>query len=250
MKCLLWFQKLPDTIFCADSLSGFRHILGQSGVKNSIPEIKSEGVIDSEIKAVKEIFEAEDPYNVVNEGKLLCPNWTSYDDVLLETLVAFESRGNTPEKVQSWEGKDYKSLCEEKIHHEAGNFLEGESYYLKKILETTPKTSGQLTYSTEKVEINSVLPEQEMKETVRTGSRVRKRLFKAEEKDGDSNKILKRFRLCDIYLHLFDRDPIEAHRAENDALNLMQCIVAKSPRFLEWVDQTAKPLNTVKSLLS
>ncbi|CAH0717992.1 unnamed protein product, partial [Brenthis ino] len=52
-----------------------------------------------------------------------------------------------------------------------------------------------------------------------------------------NNKPKESYKLKNIYKRLLDRSPREAHRAENDCLMMLECSVALSKDFVQWVDK-------------
>ncbi|XP_021917815.1 three-prime repair exonuclease 1 isoform X2 [Zootermopsis nevadensis] len=59
---------------------------------------------------------------------------------------------------------------------------------------------------------------------------------------------LSSFKLDDVYRFLLKRDPVNSHYAENDALNLLECIVALGNGFMEWADENAIQFNSIKEM--
>uniref|UniRef100_A0A1B6EAM9 Exonuclease domain-containing protein n=2 Tax=Clastoptera arizonana TaxID=38151 RepID=A0A1B6EAM9_9HEMI len=76
---------------------------------------------------------------------------------------------------------------------------------------------------------------------------VRKLNFNTPELE---NKITfpKSYKLIDIFENLFNKPMYNAHRAETDALALLECITASGPDFLNWIDFNCKNFNSVKKM--
>jgi hypothetical protein len=75
----------------------------------------------------------------------------------------------------------------------------------------------------------------------------RKRLnFFSEKKS--QNVAASRFRLDDVYRFLLKKDPVSSHRAEQDALNLLECIVKMGQTFTDWVDENAVQFSSIKRM--
>ncbi|XP_047114780.1 uncharacterized protein LOC124795040 [Schistocerca piceifrons] len=82
----------------------------------------------------------------------------------------------------------------------------------------------------------------------KTSSKVRKRLFDETNTHETESKVLKRFRLGDVYEFLLGKKPENCHHAEGDTLSLLQCIVTKGSEFLEWTDNNAKLFSKIQKL--
>jgi hypothetical protein len=75
----------------------------------------------------------------------------------------------------------------------------------------------------------------------------RKRLnFFSEKKS--QNVAASRFGLGDVYRFLLKKDPVNSHRAEQDALNLLECIVKMGQTFTDWVDENAVQFSSIKRM--
>jgi hypothetical protein len=75
--------------------------------------------------------------------------------------------------------------------------------------------------------------------------RARKRLNFSSKKKPD---MLHSFKLDDVYKFILKRDRMNGHAAENDALDLLECIVALGHSFTEWVDENAVQFNSIKRM--
>jgi hypothetical protein len=75
---------------------------------------------------------------------------------------------------------------------------------------------------------------------------VRRRLNFLSEKR--SQNVPGRFRLHDVYRFLLKKDPASSHCAEQDALNLLECIVKMGQSFTDWVDENAVQFNSIKKM--
>lgn len=58
---------------------------------------------------------------------------------------------------------------------------------------------------------------------------VRKKLFKGQGKPTS-------YKLTDLYTHIHGREPEHGHRAENDTIALLECIVSMAKEFLPWIE--------------
>lgn len=56
------------------------------------------------------------------------------------------------------------------------------------------------------------------------------------------------YKLKNIYKRLLDRSPREAHRAENDCLMMLECSVALSKDFVQWVDKNNCRFSDIKPM--
>lgn len=87
---------------------------------------------------------------------------------------------------------------------------------------------------------------------VRVGSKSKRALFPSNEKNGvpSPTPAKKRvsFKLVDIYTRLHGVEPAVAHNAEEDAANLMKCVLASKDLFIERAEKLAKDFMAVKPL--
>ena len=116
----------------------------------------------------------------------------------------------------------------------------------RSIQETIEKTP---IHSIQQIERKSNIGVDTPTKGKRTGeflaSKARKKLNFSPEKDG--NLIgPKSFKLGDLYRFILKREPKDCHRAENDCLILLECIVGMQENFLQWADNHAVQLNTIK----
>ncbi|KAJ2941937.1 hypothetical protein O0L34_g10755 [Tuta absoluta] len=56
------------------------------------------------------------------------------------------------------------------------------------------------------------------------------------------------FKLVSVYKRLLNKDGTNAHRAENDCLILLECVVAIKDRFLPWADKNSQLLSKIRPL--
>jgi hypothetical protein len=75
--------------------------------------------------------------------------------------------------------------------------------------------------------------------------RARKQLTFSSKK---SQNLPRSYKLKDVYRLLLKREPAGRHSAENDALNLLECIVALGQTFVDWVDENAVQFNSIKMM--
>lgn len=64
-----------------------------------------------------------------------------------------------------------------------------------------------------------------------------------------SPNVTRSYKLQDVYRLLLKREPINTHSAENDALSLLECIVALGQSFIDWVDENAVQFNSIKKVV-
>jgi hypothetical protein len=124
---------------------------------------------------------------------------------------------------------------------------------LQNILEKTPDhpitVGGKHPYQapgdmTQRVETPRSI--QGNKSCLSSSHQVRKRLSFFSEKS--SQNVPRRFRLHDVYRFLLKKDPVDSHCAEQDALNLLECIVKMGHSFTDWVDKNAVQFNSIKKM--
>jgi hypothetical protein len=63
-----------------------------------------------------------------------------------------------------------------------------------------------------------------------------------------SQNVSRRYKLSDVYRLLLKKECVNSHSAENDALNLLECIVALGQNFTDWVDENAVQFNSIKKM--
>lgn len=61
-------------------------------------------------------------------------------------------------------------------------------------------------------------------------------------------KPIEKYKLKDIYERLLNRPAIEAHRAENDCILALECSVALSKEFVDWVDVNSVLFSEIKPM--
>lgn len=84
------------------------------------------------------------------------------------------------------------------------------------------------------------------KRCLNSSHQIRKKLSFSLEKS--SQNVPRRFRLHDMYRFLLKKDPVDTHCAEQDALNLLECIVKMGQSFTDWVDKNAVQFNSIKKM--
>lgn len=65
------------------------------------------------------------------------------------------------------------------------------------------------------------------------------------------NKTTKKreFTLTGLYKRLLDKDAVNAHRAEDDCVILIECVLALRDEFLAWADESCKTIHQIKPLI-
>lgn len=69
----------------------------------------------------------------------------------------------------------------------------------------------------------------------------------------NGSKIMKQaypvsYQLKDVYAFLHEKSLVDAHRAENDTVALLSCIMKCKEEFFEWMDKNAKLLNKIEPM--
>lgn len=84
----------------------------------------------------------------------------------------------------------------------------------------------------------------------RVGSKSKRALFPSIQKSDVPTPAKKRisFKLVDIYTRLHGVGPAVAHNAEEDAANLLKCVIADKEKFIEKAEKMAKDFMAVKPL--
>jgi hypothetical protein len=131
--------------------------------------------------------------------------------------------------------------------------MKNEVSMLQNILEKTPdrpiavrgkhpyQAAGNMT-----PRVDSPRSIQGRKSCLNSSHKIRKRLSFSSEKT--SQNVARTFRLHDVYRFLLKKDPLDSHRAEQDALNLLECIVKMGQSFTDWVDKNAVQFNRIKKM--
>jgi hypothetical protein len=162
--------------------------------------------------------------------------------------------------VDTVEGRLMKDECKEVISGSPEKVKEGspmgnEVSVCQKVLEMTPPRSisvrGKYSYPPGG-DSSNITPQAETSGNVtgtghhkNTVCHVRKKLPFSSDK---SQNVTRRYRLQDVYRLLLKREPVNIHSAENDALSLLQCIVAFGKSFVDWVDENAVQFNSIKKV--
>jgi hypothetical protein len=252
---------------CADSLPGFRKLLqAYSGVSlngSSLPQDKrstNQGCqesVDSAVElgvyelhlsdydealcSVLEAVEA-DPLsqsnytkNVISDDKAALP-WSATDTV--KTVTAKDEYkviiSSSPEVVKKKTGVTVSRKALEKTPDRPSN-VEGK-YPYSAAGDSCATPPGVETLGSIKGKRNGL----------NISLQARKRLNFSSNPESQNKP--KSFKLDDVYRFLLKRDPVNSHCAENDALNLLECIVALGHTFVEWLDKNAIQFNSVKKM--
>lgn len=135
------------------------------------------------------------------------------------------------------------------------NPMGSEVSVCQKVLETTPPhpISGRGKYSYPVGgDRSDITPQAETSGNAReirhygnVACRARKQLNFLSKK---SQNVPRTYKLQDVYRFLLNREPLNMHSAENDALNLLECIVALGQSFTDWVDENAVHFNSIKKM--
>lgn len=203
---------------CADSLPAFKKLFSPSS-PNILKDIQ--------------------PLDKKKEEKKdeVASNWDSdeYDELLMSATLEAEHLDTENDVVVNIILQENKRPC-------------GNGEWQRQINESTPSRSTRMSTTQisrkSRASCDITPPSTPIKsETTKTGLSAKKKLpFKT------SNDLPKSFKLIDVYEHLTKKPLSGAHRAENDALALLECMTAIGPTFLDWVDINSKPFNSVKKL--
>jgi hypothetical protein len=175
-------------------------------------------------------------------------NDVSFDDI--DDLICSYAVDTVEGRLMKNEYKEVISGSPEKVKE--GSPVGNEVSVCQKVLERTPPCPISVTekYSCPSGgDRSDITPQAETSGSV-TGTRrhknivCRKLLFSTNK----SQNVTRRYRLEDVYRLLLKREPVNLHSAENDALCLLECIVALGQSFVDWVDENAVQFNSIKKV--
>lgn len=277
--CLL--QELPAHIVCADSLSGFRKLLRTTkhveGCSNKPTTTEPSSILcDVEPLSNGNLKDMKNTNDTCAEFVSPALEWekselylNDYDEALCLLLEAAEmlpvSERNLGDVtflddadddlccavVDTVERMEIPDECKV-IILDSPAVKKNEVRVLQNSLEKTPDrpvtVRGKRPYQaprdvTQRVETPRSI--QASKSCLNSSHQVRKRLSFSSER---SLQIVPRFRLDDVYRFLLRKDPVNSHCAEQDALNLLECIVKMGQSFTDWVDKNAVQFNNIKKM--
>lgn len=204
------FQSLPEDLFCADTLVGFRDVL------KSLPEVHST-VLRSDTDSLLS------------------------DIKPLGTLNNVLPKHSNHESKSDWSNEDFDSELQkvveiaERVSREHDNFnikevqskLNFEVDKIRKINETTP--------------IRKLPPRTDQSETSKGECHARRKIL-------TENQPKIQYNLKSLYERLTKKELVNAHRAETDALALLECVSAVGRPILEWADRNRVPFRSIKKM--
>ncbi|XP_069686338.1 uncharacterized protein [Periplaneta americana] len=151
------------------------------------------------------------------------------------------NESTTVEKIKTNHENHESSSFEQTPERGGTNVVqEAEGGSLQEKLEKTPDHSIQKdkTFKTPKTEKNK-------RGRVNVTCYARKRLNFSFEKVTDAPNS---YKLGDLYRFLAKKEPTNCHRAEGDALTLLQCVIGMGDRFTDWADKNAIQFNSVQKM--
>jgi hypothetical protein len=265
------FQALPDHIVCADSLPGFRKLLQttrQVEGCNDRPTATESSSISHHIQPLCSDMKTTD---------YACPKPTSptlgcqkkelysndYDEALcllfetVETLPVSEYFDDADDDlccaaVDTVERMDLPEECKV-INLDSPAVKKNEVNLLQNVLEKTPDRPITVGRKYPYEAAGNITPRVQTprsingnKSCLNSSHQVRKRLSFFSEKK--SQNAASGFRLDDVYRFLLKKDAVNSHRAEQDALNLLECIVKMGQSFTDWVDENAVQFSSIEKM--
>lgn len=175
----------------------------------------------------------------------------SFDEI--DDLICSFAVDTVEGKVVKDEYKEVISSSPEKIKE--GSLMGNEVSVCQKVHERTPphpiSVREKFSYPTGG-DRSDITPQAENCGNV-TGTRHHKNTVCSARKKlpFSSNKrqnVTMSYKLNDVYRLLLKREPANIHCAENDALNLLECIVELGQSFIDWVDENAVQFNSIKKV--
>jgi hypothetical protein len=273
-------QALPAHVMCADSLPGFqkllqttKHVEGCStnpttiepssilcqplsngnlqdmkttnqacseSISPTLEWEKSELYLNDYDEALCLLLEAAEPLPVPEHNLGGVTIFDDADDDLCCAAVDLVERMEIPDESKV-------------ISLDSPAVMKNEVSMLQNILEKTPDrpiaVRGKHPYqaasnTTPRVETPRSI--QGSKNCLNRPHEIRKRLSFSSEKT--SQKVRRTFKLHDVYRFLLKKDPVDSHHAEQDALNLLECIVKMGQSFTDWVDKNAVQFSSIKKM--
>lgn len=203
-RIICLFQSLPEDVFCADTIVGFRDVLKSPEAHSTVQQ-----------------SDTDSPFSGINPlGTMNHPNHASKSD---------------------WSNEDFDSellkVAEiaERVSSEHNNFnidevqskLNLEVDKIRKINETTPNRKP--------------IPKPYQSETANGECHAKRKILKVKHP-----KI--QYNLKSLYERLTKKELVNAHRAETDALALLECVTAVGRPILEWADKNRVPLRSIKKM--
>ena len=178
-------------------------------------------------------------------------NDVCFDDV--DDLICSYAVDTVEGRLTKNEYKEVISGSPEKVKE--GSPMGIEVSVCQKVLEMTPPRpiSVRQKYSYPSGgDSSDITPQAETSGNV-TGTRHHKNIVcharkKLPFSSDESQNVTRRYRLQDVYRLLLKREPVNMHSAENDALSLLECIVALGQSFIDWVDENAVQFNSIKKV--
>jgi hypothetical protein len=178
-------------------------------------------------------------------------NYVCFDDI--DDLICSYAVDTVEGRLMKDEHKEVISGSPEKVKE--GSPTGNEVSVCQKVLEMTPPhpISVREKYSYPSGgDSSDITPQAETSGNV-TGTRHHKNIVCCARKklrfpSNESQNVTMRYRLQDVYRLLLKREPVNIHSAENDALSLLECIVALGQSFIDWVDKNAVQFNSIKKV--
>lgn len=199
------FQSLPEDVFCADTLVGFRDVL------KSHPAAHQSDT-DSLLSDIKPLGTTNVTANHSNHASK--SDWSNDDfDSELQKVAEIA------EKVSSEHVNFNIDEVQSKLNFEVDK--------IRKINETTP--------------LRKFTPRTDQSETSTGEYHARRKILKEKQP-----KI--QYNLKSLYERLTKKELVNAHRAETDALALLECVTAVGRPILEWADRNRVPFRSIKKM--
>lgn len=196
-------QGLPEDVFCADTLVGFRDVL-----KNLPEDCSTVQQSDNGLSGIE-------PLQPNQEVTKLKSDWSNeeYDSELQKVA-------DIAEKISREHDDNFN-------REEVQSKLNFELEKMRKLNETTP--------------IRKRLPGQSQI-GLPNGERQAKRKILREKQPK------RQYSLKALHESLTNREIVNAHRAESDALALLECVTAVGRPILEWADRNRVPFRSIRRM--
>uniref|UniRef100_A0A1B6FXI8 Exonuclease domain-containing protein n=1 Tax=Cuerna arida TaxID=1464854 RepID=A0A1B6FXI8_9HEMI len=191
-------KELPDDLYCADTLLGFREVLARplNSEENAISGIKP--LNDTNTKKAA---------SLVPKCGWSCEEYDQELDQVTELAERFTQEDN--------------SLDSDKLDRK----IQAEMQRMRAVNEKTPQRKSRKSDTCQQINLPNV----------------RRKILNDQQPR-------RKFDLKSVYESTTNREFVNCHRAEADALALLECVTAVGRPILEWMDSKRIPFKSIKKI--
>ncbi|KAI5636818.1 exonuclease domain-containing protein [Phthorimaea operculella] len=201
---------LPANLYCLDSLPGFRSILMGTGINYTNLGGQFNAPTSNIVEQPQKEFNAKQTSPIIEQQNVI--------------------EDNKPNDIE--ENKELEDLMLDSIIVEGQDMVvSAEEEVICEVIDEENQEPLQLTMNNIKRSLET--PENPSKKKC------------LNEKENAEREC---FKLVSVYKRLLNKDGTNAHRAENDCLMLLECVVAIKDRFLPWADKNTQLLSKIRPL--